>query len=297
MTTTESTTRPIVVGFDGSQSAQDAIRWAAAAAARLAAPLVVLHAADRIVHAQDVSIGIWDPAVEHQRAHDLAEQGAALAREEHPDLEVTAQGSLLGPRQALDEASARAHGVVVGSRGYGRVRSSLLGATAYGLTGHARCPVTVVPGPTTMPGPDARVVVGVDGSPESERAAEAAARWAQAWGADLLVVSSWERPTTDPWGLSADGMRSVDEAAAVRRERSDQRARHAADAITAAFPGLSVDTATPSGRADENLVEASADAALLVLGTRGSGRLSSFLLGSTTRNILHMSMVPVHIVR
>ena len=39
------------------------------------------------------------------------------------------------------------------------------------------------------------------------------------------------------------------------------------------------------------------DAALLVLGTRGSGRLSSFLLGSTTRNILHVSAVPVHIVR
>ncbi|WP_299518044.1 universal stress protein [uncultured Serinicoccus sp.] len=297
MTTTQSTTRPIVVGFDGSQSSQDAIRWAADAAARLVAPLVVLHAADRIVHAQDVSIGIWDPAAEHQRAQDLAEQGAALAREAHPDLEVTAQGSLLGPRQALDEASTHARGVVVGSRGFGRVRSTLLGATTYGLTGHARCPVTVVPGPASMPGPDSRVVVGVDGSPESERAAEAGARWAQAWGADVLVVSSWERPTTDPWGLSVDGMRSVDEAAEVRRERAAGQARHAADALTAAFPDLSVEIATPSGRADENLVEASSDAALLVLGNRGSGRLSSFLLGSTTRNILHMSMVPVHIVR
>ncbi|WP_298889881.1 universal stress protein [uncultured Serinicoccus sp.] len=297
MTTTQSTLRPIVVGFDGSQTAQDAVRWAAAAAARLVAPLVVLHAADRIVYAQDVSIGMWDPAVEHQRAHDLAEQGAVLAREEQPDLEVTARGSLLGPRQALDEAAAQAQGVVVGSRGFGRVRSTLLGATAYGLTGHARCPVTVVPGPAAMPGPDARVVVGADGSPESERAAEAAARWAQAWGADLLVVSSWERPTTDPWGLSVDGMRSVDEAAEARREGAEARARHTADAVRAAFPDLSVDTATPSGRADENLVEASGDAALLVLGNRGSGRLSSFLLGSTTRNVLHMSMVPVHIVR
>ena len=296
-TTTESTTRPVVVGYDGSESAQAAVRWAAATAARTVAPLVVLHAADRIVHAQDVSIGIWDPAAEHDRARELAEQGAQLVREEHPELQVTAQGSLLGPRQALDEASAHAQGVVVGTRGHGRVRNTLMGATAYGLTGHARCPVTVVPGPAAMPGPDAGVVVGVDGSPESERAAEAAARWAQAWGADLLVVSSWERPTTDPWGLSADGMRSVDEAAAVRRDRAEQRARHAADAVTSTFPDLTVRISTPSGRADENLVEASSDAALLVLGTRGSGRLSSFLLGSTTRNILHVSAVPVHIVR
>lgn len=296
-TTEQSTSRPIVVGFDGSQGSQDAIRWAAAAAARLAAPLVVLHAADRIVYAQDVSIGIWDPAVEHQRAHDLAEQGAQVAREEHPELLVTAEGSLLGPRQALDEASARAQGVVVGSRGFGRVRSTLVGATAYGLTGHARCPVTVVPAPAPMPGPQARVVVGVDGSPESERAAEAAARWARTWGSTLLVVSSWEQPTTDPWGLSAEGMHSVDEAAAARRERAEQLARHTAESVAASFPNLSVETSAPSGRADESLVEATEGAALLVLGNRGSGRLSSFLLGSTTRNILHVSEVPVHIVR
>ncbi|WP_151523769.1 universal stress protein [Serinicoccus kebangsaanensis] len=297
MADSEHTTRPLVVGFDGSPSAQDAVRWAAAHAVRTDTPLTVLHAADRIVYAQDEAAGLWDPGTEQQRAVDLAEQGARLAQEEQPDIHVAARGSLLGPRQALDEASARARGVVVGSRGLGRIRSSLLGATAYGITGHARCPVTVVPGASTMPGPQAPVVVGVDGSPESERAAEVAASIAQTWGADLLVVSSWERPTPDPWGMSPDGTRFMEETLELRAEQADQRARDAVGQVATSYPEVSVTTSTPSGRADENLIEASGDAALLVLGHRGSGRLSSFLLGSTTRNILHLSEIPVHIVR
>lgn len=297
--TSTTNTRPLVVGFDGSPVAEGAVRWAATAAARAGTELIVLHAADRIHYAQDETYGIWDPAAVQEASVELAERGARLARETEPDLGVRAQGSLLSPRHALDEAATHAQGVVVGTRGLGRIRSTLLGATAYGVTGHARCPVTVVPegAPTPGPGPGAHVVVGVDGSAASERAADAAAVLARQWEAELLVVSVWERPHTEPWGVSYEGYATPEAASEALLQRASARVEQVVDRLAQEHPELTLRTAVPMGRPEETLLEAARGAGLLVLGSHGSGRWTSLVLGSTTRNILQLADLAVHIVR
>lgn len=269
--------RPVVVGYDGSDSAAEAVRWAARMAARLSAPLVVLNAADRIEYAHDEAVGIWDPAKVNAASREVAAKGGELATEVEPGLSVSARGSLLSPRVALDEASAGAQLVVVGTRGFGRVRSTLLGATAYGLSSHAGCPVAVVPAGAGVPGPDAGVVVGLDSSVVAERALDIAADQAQLWGAGLTVVSSQER--------RGEGDGDGGHAAGVVAEASER--------VAASHPGLGVTTSTPSGRSDEALLDASEGAGLLVMGSSGRSRLASLALGSTTRNVLHLSKVAV----
>ncbi|ANS79259.1 Universal stress protein family [Serinicoccus hydrothermalis] len=292
----QSTGRPLVVGFDGSDSAEQAVRWAAQAAARAGQPLVVLHAADRIVYAQDEVAGIWDPAQMQEVSLRAAEAGARIAREQEPGLTATAQSSLLSPRQALDEASAQAAGVVVGTRGLGRVRKALVGTTAYGVSGHSRCPVTVVPHDAPVPGPGAPVVVGIDGSVSGERALAVAAREAEMWGAELHIVCSWERPHEDPWGLPPVGFSTVQEAADAAQEGAEEILREAAERLQREHEGLVVSTKAPSGRTEESLLEATEGAGLLVLGNRGHGRLSVMLLGSTTSHMLHLSRIAVQVV-
>lgn len=296
MTQPASTSRPLVVGYDGSDGAEKAVRWAAAAAAHAGAPLVVLHAADRIQYAHDAGVGIWDPTKALESSRKAAEAGARIAREQASGLEATARGSLLGPRQALDEASAGAAGVVVGTRGLGRVRSTLLGATAYGVTGHARCPVTVVPSSARLPGPDAPVVVGVDGSVSAERAAESGAQQAAAWGARLHLMTCWKKADKDPWGIDPAGFDSEEDAAKAFEEAALKIADEAKARVVEQHPDLEVTTSAPSGRADEALLDASSEAGLLVVGTRGGGGWLSSEHGSTSRNLLHLSKVAVQIV-
>lgn len=138
------TTRPVVVGYDGSPPSEAALDWAATAAAESAAGLVVLYAAAKITYAQDVGFGSWRPEEVHEAARAVACRGAERANQAHPELVTDVKTSLAGPTVALDEASTSAQLVVVGSHGRGRVGSLLLGSTAYATSGHARCPVVVL---------------------------------------------------------------------------------------------------------------------------------------------------------
>ncbi len=124
--TTLTSTRPIVVGYDGSPPSDAAIDWVATAAAKTDTCLKVLHAAGRITYAQDVGIGSWRPEQVHEAARGIAARGVERAEQTHPDLATNVTSSLVGPTVALDEASTSADLIVVGSHGRGRVGSLLL---------------------------------------------------------------------------------------------------------------------------------------------------------------------------
>jgi nucleotide-binding universal stress UspA family protein len=51
------------------------------------------------------------------------------------------------------------------------------------------------------------------------------------------------------------------------------------------------------GSPEELLVEASAEAALVVVGTRAHGRLASFVVGSVSNSVVHHAECPVVVVR
>src|SRR5690606_24825685 len=119
---------------------------AAEAADRSGRTLVVLNGADQINYAHDYAIGLWTPEAAHEAAGMIAERGVDQVLAGYPDLEVRTATSLASGALALEEASARASLVVVGTRGRGRVLGSLLGSTAFAVSTHAQCPVVVVTG-------------------------------------------------------------------------------------------------------------------------------------------------------
>jgi nucleotide-binding universal stress UspA family protein len=141
-----------------------------------------------------------------------------------------------------------------------------------------------------MPG----ITVGIDGSDGAHRALEWAMKEAAARHAPLAVVSVHEVPasgwTGNPVILSPDD-------AAV------EKARHAAEELVAKAAAqlgesqpLSVTVRAVNGFAAQELIEASRDADLLVVGSRGVGGFARLMMGSVSDQVVHHAYCPVVVV-
>lgn len=289
-----SSARPVVVGYDGSGPSEEALQWAARAAAHSGRRLLVLHAAGRVSYPQDVSSGLDRAPEVVAEAKEIAGHGAGKVAESFPELDVETSGSLLSAKVALREVSTHAAMVVLGNRGRGRVRTLLLGSTAYALAGYARCPVVIIrDGNTDMPGPDRPVVVGVNGTGGSDRAVDAAVDVAGEWDAPLVLATTWVPPEPDLWEQGPAGYRSVAEASAAYQETAGRINAEAVKRVRSVNPDLQVHASVIQAHPVDGLAQAAGEAGLLVMGTRGHGSLIGALLGSTTLGVLHQATVPV----
>lgn len=141
----------IVVGFDGSKGATEAIGKAAGLASLCDAELTVL-TIYRHHSLLEASFSMSPPGIpgnmdDNMRdyAREVAESGRALAREAGAtNVRVFTKGGQ--PARGI-VAFAREHGsdlIVVGSRGLGSVEEFLVGSVSHKVTGLAECPVLVV---------------------------------------------------------------------------------------------------------------------------------------------------------
>ena len=280
----------IVVGVDGSEHSHDAVDWAAAEAARRKLPLHLMHALDDLL-----SSGVV-PEEDRRRAEgDVVAQGAASrAHLAHPELAISAQtprGSVSG---LLVEASSVADTIVVGARGRGAARSRLLGSVSQQVAIHARCPVVVTREHASIDGAAAgRVVVGVDGSEVSSAAIAYAFNHAASTGAGLTVVHAWWWEYLEgvmvesPWGGNWEEI-AEQELVVVSESLAGWSEKH---------PDVDVARHVVRGHPVDLLVEESAGADLLVVGSRGRGGFAGLLLGSVSQGALHHARCPVAVVR
>ena len=136
------------------------------------------------------------------------------------------------------------------------------------------------------------VVVGVDGSKESLRAAEWAACEAERHGAPLRIVSAPAMPPR---------MRSYDSVPpAVTAALRDQAACALGEAVVRAgevTSGLLTDACLVPGPPARALTDAGSGALMLVVGARGAGELAALLLGSVSRYVAMHAACPVVVVR
>ena len=137
----------IVVGVDGSKTAELAVRWAAVEARRRGASLELVAAWEVPTSnygfglapiTEDVVKGLMQAAEENL--------GAAIdvVRAEAGDVDVTTRVVEGQPAWALLDVSEDADLLVVGSRGLGGFRELLLGSVSQQCAHHARCPVVIV---------------------------------------------------------------------------------------------------------------------------------------------------------
>ena len=137
-----TTTRPIVVGIDGSPDAARALDWAIAEATRRDLPLL-------LVHGVEVGAAAASPYGTGMVLEQLEEAGqtvlaAAVAYAVERGVEADARMEIGSAAHSLIEASRGAELVVVGNRGHGGFVGMLLGSVSNAVVHHAHCPVVVL---------------------------------------------------------------------------------------------------------------------------------------------------------
>lgn len=131
----------IIVGYDGSASAQRALNQAVELAKRLDAPLTVLTAADDQFVREDGQVTM---AADETLAERIAGKGAEQAREVGLK-NVDVRTSIDAPAKALINASREGCSLlVVGHRGVGGLQELFLGSVAKSVVDEAGCSVLVV---------------------------------------------------------------------------------------------------------------------------------------------------------
>lgn len=135
----------ILVGVDGSDASEEALRWAVRDARSHGAEVVAV-----LVVEPSYLYGVELPAVAPDRepvreAEDELERIVTGVLHGADDVRVDRRVEVSGdPRQVLRELSSEADLLVVGSRGHGGIQGLMLGSVSQYLMTHAHCPVTVV---------------------------------------------------------------------------------------------------------------------------------------------------------
>jgi nucleotide-binding universal stress UspA family protein len=138
------------------------------------------------------------------------------------------------------------------------------------------------------------IVVGIDGSPNSERALDWAMRQAAAVRAPLTVIAVHEVPKSYWGGIPVVGP-SDEPALEDLRQAAQEMAQRAAGRLGDAGPA-SVTVHAVSGFVVKELVDASRDADLVVVGSRGGSGFARLLMGSVSSEVVQHSACPVVIV-
>ncbi|MGW1059811.1 universal stress protein [Micromonospora rubida] len=278
----------ILVGYDGSADATVALNWALDEAERTGRPVRLAYVFEWVTVAgwigPGVAPGIWPDETARRQVEELVGTAASDAAAARPGLTVHGEVFDGPPALVLEERSAEAGLLVLGSRGHGGFGGLLVGSTAVSVTAHAHCPVVVVRDAAAA-GRAGRVVVGVDGSPTSLLALGFAVERAAQRDVPLHVVRAWEPAAGG--GPAPDG--------AVATERAALEEPLAGWRET--FPEVEVTVDVVTGRPARALVEASRDAQLVVVGTRGRGGLRGMLLGSVGQQLIQHAHCPVAVVR
>jgi len=280
---------PILVAVDGSPSSHHAVAWAAVTAALHDAPLHVFTTVDdgagpvRTLSAADRD----RRRAEGDRVVAVAAQIAREAAEAELEVGTEVCTELVIP--ALLERSADARLITLGSRGTGAYLPGLLGSVSTAVVRHAKCPVAVIHDRSATDAPSRRapVVVGVDGSPHSVAALDFAVEEAARRKVELIAVHSWCDTSTITLPADWEAIRTEEEAVLAER-----LAGYGED-----YPEVTIHRIVVSDRPVRALHEASAQAQLLVVGSRGRGGFAGMLLGSTSNALLHVVECPMVVVR
>ena len=138
------------------------------------------------------------------------------------------------------------------------------------------------------------VVAGTDGSAESLRGVDWAAREAVLRGLPLRIVSAVALP---PRMNESQAVPGVDSVSDTLRKARDRALSVAAERAAAVAPGLPVDVDALAGAPAYALTEAGSDASMLVVGARGGGVFTAMILGSVSRYVSAHATCPVVVVR
>jgi len=147
-----------------------------------------------------------------------------------------------------------------------------------------------------MPG----IIVGIDGSDHSRHALEWAIREAAVRHSPLTVLTV-QQPTAGDWGMGVGAAVPIpypydpdlaQRALKLAQEQTETALEQAGPAARPPSVTVRAVVALPA----EALLEAAADADMLVVGSRGAGGFKRLLLGSVSTQVTHHAHCPVVVI-
>ena len=177
------------------------------------------------------------------------------------------------------------------------MRRALMGSVSDSVVRHAHCPVMVVRGESVVF--PTKILLATDGSEEANLAASTAAEMAKSTNSELHVICVehtpavyYEMPGTvvDPT-LQSRLEEGAEEAAKTTLEEQVQKIRETGIEVAGSH--------TREGFPDEEIVGLAGrlSAGLIVMGSRGRGRLRRALMGSVSDSVVRHAHCPVMVVR
>jgi nucleotide-binding universal stress UspA family protein len=287
----------VVVGIDGSETSTAAALWAADEAARRKSRLVLLYA--YVLYAYGSKEAAQPGSIPYEEAVIAADQlladASTAVRENHPRLAIEPLIQREPAATALLEVTGEAAVTVIASQAKHQTLETLIGSVATYTAEQSQGPVIVLRGDAASAAATGPVVVGVDGSDESESAIDFAFEAARLRDVPLLALHTWDSNPVQ--GFRRTFHLGVDH---------DQADAEQLTALTAAladrieqFSDVAVHPVVQRGHAHTLLRDYAAKrhASLLVVGAKGVGNMLEQALGSTSRSLLAHADVPVAVVR
>ena len=267
-----------IVGWDGSLEADIALEWAVRRAEQEKDGNI-------LVDVEDTSLPVPGQVITPEMVavrHASADEQARRLSDQHPGLRVNTHVVAGDRLEELRRFSRPENLVVVGTGVRRGPRSRYHWSIGARLAATARGAVAIIP---DLPdGARSTVVVGVDGSEVSLKAARYAAREARRLGQDLVVVHGWLDPL-----IAVSDMRMEGPLLGELEEEHRRVLDSVVDTLRRANPDLTISSSLVRDQAYYALAEPARSASLLVLGTQQARGIDRFLLGSVSHTmILHI---------
>jgi nucleotide-binding universal stress UspA family protein len=279
----------VLVGTDGSPDAVRAADWLArfplSAESQILVVSVLPHLGSRAAEHENAM---------HVQARQVLEDARLKLAPRVVDVRLI-EGSV---RERLLQTAEewKADLIVLGARGLSGVERALLGSVSLSIAREAHCAVMIVKGAAQAL---QRVVVGLDGSEHSRHALSFTTSLPLEADTELLLVGVAEKthlPRSAP-SLVADQLRAF--AAEVDEEEKTRKHQILVDAEKAINRKGRVQLRSVVGNPPDEIVAAAktTGAQLVVLGSRGIGRLQRLVLGSVSESVLLQSECTVMITK
>jgi nucleotide-binding universal stress UspA family protein len=278
----------IVVAVDGSDSALAAIAWAAADAVRRGSQLHIVHVYDgRLPNATSPDSAYAKDI--RARAETLVETAILDARLFAPTVEVCGDALVGAVVPTVIRVAQRAELTVLGGHGRGGL-VNFLGSVGRQLATQVDRSVVVVRG--RCAGDASPVVVGADGSAAARHAVGVAFEEAAMRRTGVVAVRAY-RTTRPPWRVPITP--AVEDWDARQREADalDDDIRPWAEK----FPEVAVERIVVDRPIGDALVDFSANAQLVVIGSRRRGGIVGVIRGSVSRQLMRHAQCPILLAR
>ncbi len=287
----------IVVGVDGSSGSKGAVKWAARAAELRNVPLTLVHVVPPMAAPWLGSsfLPAWMGA-QRERGRQILDEAVEIAQEscQCGPAQINCEMPSATAVSALGDMSREADLIVVGCLGTGTLRGRHLGSVSSGLAHHAHCPVAIIHDGVPMNSDTAQapVLVGIDGSPESELATAFAFEEASRRKVELVALHAW----SDVGVLDSVFDKSGPTWPQLKAREDEVLAERLAG-WTERYPDVSVRRVVVRDEPARQLVDQSQSAQLVVVGSHGRGGFAGMLLGSISSAVVLLARVPVIVAR